>query len=650
MPLNVMKKLCIVSFIILFSLNIPSGQEEDLPVGSPLDLTLPSQELFQDAFRETVPGVIWSEWSIHSFTKALALDKPVLLYINVDWDRRCYKMDTEIFSDPEVAYLINNLFVPVRVDGDKRPDIRNAYNVRIWPSIFFLMPNGDPIIWEKENGEAVPINLGFVRPDTMKTVGFRVYNYYKGERKKVLKLSSEFMASEANKLNIKPGSFGEDILANTVSALKGNFDLQHGGFGKEPKYPIPSAIEFALLFHSVEENAPLLEISAKSLKAIMGSKLYDGVDGGLFRLARKADWSDPMHEKLLDRNASVLSNLIDMYLASGEDIYKEYARSLIEYLDNNLLSESGAFYSGQLSDFGFWDGYYARTQEEKKLLSKPKVDNTILTNWNSITAAAYIKASLAFDDEALLEKARKSIDFLLNNLYVPGRGIFHSYEEGRGELIGVVEDQALFCLALINLYQATGEDHYLALAQDLSDFMIDNLQDRKGGGFYEFLRNEKAPGKLKLPLKSLEANAHVTRAMIRLYYLTGEKKYLRKATNTLQLFSERYIPYEVLASPYAVASLEFLHEPLKVLIVGDIDDPRTKELSKKGNQIPELWKVIKYIDIEEEDIGQIGIDPRVKPALYFIKESRISAPVSKVKRVLPAYRIFKKDLLSRDKD
>ncbi len=649
MLLNVMKTLFAISFLLLFSLNFPSGQQ-DLPVESSLDLTLPSQELFQDTFRETAPGVIWSEWSLYPFATALALDKPILLYVSVDWDRRCYKMDTEIFSNPEVAYLINNLFVPIRVDGDKRPDIRNAYNVKIWPSIFFLLPNGDPIIWEKEEGQMAPITLGFVRPDTMKTVGFRVFNYYKGERRKVLKLANDFMVSEANKLNMKPAPFNEDILINTSSALKANFDLQYGGFGKEPKYPIPSAVEFALLFHSVEESTPLLEISAKSLKAIMESPLYDEGDGGLFRLARKADWSDPTHEKLLDRNASVLSNLIDMYLVSGEDVYKEYALSLIEYLNNNLLSEKGVFYTGQLSDFGFWDGYYERKPEEKDLLTKPKVDTTILSNWNSLTAAAYIKASFAFDDVSLLEKAWIAIDFLIKNLYVPGRGIFHSYEGGRGELIGILEDQALFCLALMSLYQATGEDRYLVLSQEIADFMIDNLHDRKGEGFYEFLKNEKAPGKLKLPLKSLETNALVARGMIRLYYLTGEKRYLRKASSILQLYSERYIPYEVLASAYAAASLEFLHEPMKILVVGERDDSRTKDLINRGNQVPELWKVVKYIDVEKEDIRQIGIDPGVKPALYFIKESRMSVPVAKPKRILPEYRAFKKNLLSIDEE
>ncbi len=649
MNINVMKKIFVLLSLTLFFQSLLLSQEEGFSVEASLDFDLPSQELFQDAFRETVPGVVWSDWSIYAFMKALALDKPILLYISVDWDRKCYKMDSEIFSDPEVAYLINNLFVPIRVDGDKRPDIRDAYQVKIWPSIFFLMPNGDPIIWERDDGQLIPIKLGYVRPGTINTIGLRAFNYYKSERKKVLKLASEHMASEAKKLIINPGSFNEDILTNTASALKGNFDLQHGGFGKEPKYPIPSAIEFALFYHSVEENTPLFEISSKSLKAIMESELHDKVDGGLFRLALNADWSAPVHEKLLNRNALILSNLIDMYLMSGEDIYKEYAQSLIEYIDHKLLSKEGAFYAGQLADFGYWDGYYTRTEEEKKLLSSPKVDTTIFSYWNSIAASAYIKASFAFNDKALLDKAQRAVDFLLENLTIPGRGVFHSFDNGQRKTIGILEDQASFCNTLLNLYQATGKERYLDHARSLADFMIDNLEDPKGGGFFEFLRNERAPGKLRLPLKSLETNAKVARGMIRLYYLTGENKYLRKVRQTLQLFSEIYIPYEVLASPYASASLEFLHEPLMVLIVGQADHPRTMELITKGNQIPELWKIVKFIDIDKTDVRELGIDPGVRTALYLIKESRMSPPISKINRVLPSYKKFKKNLLSKDR-
>lgn len=648
MVLKVMKNVFCCFFASLLLLVISCAQEENLLEEIPLDWSLPSQELFQDAFKESAPAVVWLDWSIYPFAKAIALDKPILLNISVSWDESCYRMDTEIFSDPEVAYLINNLFVPIRVDGDKRPDIRDTYQAQIWPSIFFLMPNGNPIIWEEEGGERIPISLGYVRPDTVKTIGFRVFNYYKGERKKVLNLSSELMKSEEKSLKLKPGVFDQEIIYNTVSSLKGNFDLQNGGFGQEPKFPIPSAIEFALLLHSMESNPLLLEISAKTLKAIMKSALNDKVDGGLFRLAMKADWSEPVHEKLLNRNALVLSNLIDMYQVSGEEIYKKYALSIIQYINNNLLSEDGGFLAGQLSDFGYWDGYYDQTEKEKKWSTKPGFYKTIFCDWNSVTASAYIKASFALNDESLLEMAKRNIDFLLEHLYYPGRGVFHSFENGRGEHIGFLEDQALFCLALLDLYQATGSEAYLTKAQDVGAFMIDNLEDIVGGGFFDFLRNDKAPGKLKLPLKSLEGNALVSRAMIRLYYMTGAKKYLMKASRTLRLFSESYLPYEVFASPYAMASVEFFHQPLKVLVVGESDQPEAKELIKEGNRIPELWKIVTFIDIEKEDITQIGLDPGIKPALYLIKESFMSAPLAKSKKVIPGYKRFKKNLQSKE--
>ncbi len=641
-----MKKIFLYFLVSIFLSGTLFSQEVNSTDEAELDFDLPSQVLFQDTFRDSASSVVWSDWSILSFTRALALDKPILLNISVAWDESSYRMDTEVFSDPSVAYIINSLFVPIRVDGDKRPDIRDAYQAKIWPSIFFLLPNGEPIIWEKEEGETIPIALGYVNPNSIKTIAIRVYNYYKSERDKVIKLSSDLMKADEEKLKQSQDIFNEEIIDNTLSAIKGNFDLEYGGFGKEPKYPIPSAIELALLSYSLEKNFPLLEISSKTLKAIMLSEINDRVDGGLFRMAMKSDWSEPEHEKLLNRNAGVLSNLVDMYLVSGEEIYKEYALSIIDFINSNLLSQDGRFFAGRLDDFGIWDGYYDATEEEKKLLAKPGIDKVIFSNWNSITASAYIKASFAFNDASLLEKAKKNIHFILEKLHVPGRGVFHSYDNDRGELIGILEDQAYFCLALLDLYQSTGIELYLNKAQKLADFMIDNLEDKVEGGFFDFLKNDKAPGKLKLHIKSLKNNSPVARALIRLYYLTGSKKYQRKATRTLKLFSKSYLSYAILAAPYGSASFEFFNEPLKVMIVGRKDHPDFKKLISEGNRIPELWKIVKFVDIDKEDISEMGMDPKITPALYLIKEPLMSAPIKHVKRVIPSYKKFKKDLQS----
>ncbi|MEW5807771.1 MAG: DUF255 domain-containing protein [Acidobacteriota bacterium] len=611
-----------------------------------LDLSYPSQELYRDAFQYSVPVVQWSEWSPYAFAKARALDKPILLNIGVRWDKNCYDMDAETFSDPSVAWLINNHFVPIRVDGDKRPDIKKAYGAKIWPSIFFLLPDGRPMIWQEEEGGKYPMALGFVYPNTMKDLILSAFKYYKGHPEKVDELASAQMKTEENALDLKEGPLDQGIPERILSSLKANFDLQNGGFGKEPKFPIPSALEFAVHMYSLEQNPAVLEICSRTLKAIMNSEMNDRLEGGIFRYANRADWSDPAREKLLDRNASLLDNLLDLFMLTGDAEIKNEALSILNYIDKTLLDSGGAFLAGQYADFAFADGYYASAPEEKKFLIRPPIDRRIFCNRSAIAASSFLKASIIMNDQAWFEKGRKAVDFLLEEFYSPGRGVFHFYEKGRKDLIGILEDNAQFCMTLFDLYQISGEELYLKSATEIADFMIDNLKDVMRGGFFDYMQDQGAPGKLKLPMKSIDDNALAARALIRIYHTTGRDKYLREAVKSLELFSTSYMKYEVFASSYGLACSEYFVRPLRIIVIGKSHDQRVKNLISEANRIPEKWKIVKFIDEEKEDISKIGMIATSTPVLYFIKSPLISSPVTNHERVAAQYEKFKKRLSS----
>ena len=654
---SMVKKMRFVKRRVLFSMILllllflmpgtpsPQPQEKDIWENLKLDFNLPSQELYNEAFQDSVPAVVWLEWSPYAFAKAIALDKPILLNIGVPWDKNCHRMNTEIFSDPSVALILNNFFIPIKVDGDERPDIRKAYGARIWPSVFFLLPDGRPLIWQKEGGEKMPLAMGYVTPDVMKSIALESFKYYRGNSKKAVDLAKSQMETETKLLRMKPGVFSGEIPEKISSTLKADFDLQHGGFGKEPKFPMPSAVELALQKFSMDGNQAFFELASRTLRSIMNSEIYDTIDGGIFRISAKADWTGPAHEKLLDRNALLLSNLIDAYMLSGREEFQENADQILSYIEKNLAAKEGGFYAGQSADFGYAEGYYSSSPEERKYSVTPLIDKRVFCDWNCATVSSFIKASIFLNNPALLEKAQKAADFILEKLYYPGRGAFHYFSRGEAKLIGLLEDNALLCQMLVDLYQMTGDVSYLERAQDTADFIIDNLKDVVQGGYFDSIQSAEAQGKLRLPIKSIDNNALTARIMIRLYYLTGKEKYLREATKTLELFSGSYLNYGVAAASYGLACSEFFEQPLKVVIIGKAEESGMKAFMREANRISEKWKIIKFIDETKEDISKISFVQAATPVLYFIQKSVISAPVTDPGKVLAQLEKFKKSLM-----
>ncbi len=634
-----------VIFVLIAGTQGSLPQEEDLQANLPIDLDLPSQEIYRDAFQNSLPAVVWNEWSLEPFLQALALNKPVLLNISVAWDANCYRMDADVFSDPSVAFIVNNFCIPIRIDGDERPDIRQAYGARVWPSLFFLLPDGRPLIWQKEGKGENPIALGYVNADAMKSLTLETFKYFRSSMKKAIELAQSHMKKETAASRLKPITLTAEIGEKIASSLKANFDLQHGGFGIGPKFLVPFASDFALHMYSLNSNQVMFEIASRTSEAIMRSEMNDTVDGGIFRISNTADWTKPSHEKLLNRNAFLLSNLADLYAMSGREEYREDAESILSYLLDTLESPDGGFYAGQYADFGYSDGYYSAPQEDRKVAVAPIVDKRFFCDQNCIVVSALLKASSYFDDQMLFEKARKAAEFILDRLYFPGRGAFHSFYEGRAQLIGMLEDNAFLCRMLIDLYQHTGEDRWLAEAERVADFIIDNLKDVTRGGYYDFIRNDGAPGKLKIVQKSIDSNALMARNMIRLYYLTGKERYVREAYRTLELFSGVYPQYGVSAALYGLACSEYFEQPTRIIIIGKLHDPKAMSLMRAGNRIADPWKLIKFIDEESDEAKAINMAQAATPALFFVRESVISPAVQKKDGLQEQFENFKRSLL-----
>ncbi len=266
----------------------------------------------------------WRPWGSEAFEQAQKEDKPVLLGISAVWCHWCHVMDETSYSDDQVIRLINERFVPVRVDNDQRPDINARYNMGGWPTTAFLTPDGE-----------VLSGMTYVPPDQFRQVLDQLSTYYRESREqigtKVAELRDRRQRAIAEMAGA--GELSDQVLQDVLAAIDDVYDPVHGGFGSQPKFPHTDAIDLLLYAHLRHGDSDSLHMARKTLERMAAGEVFDHVWGGFFRYATNRDWSVPHFEKMLEDNANLLSNFLRLARITGEHQHAEVARRSIDYLD-----------------------------------------------------------------------------------------------------------------------------------------------------------------------------------------------------------------------------------------------------------------------------------------------------------------------------
>ena len=232
--------------------------------------------------KERLP-ITWYEWGEDTFELADALELPVLLYITAPWCEPCHLMEQTTLADPDVVTAINDDFLPVLVDADKRPDVDSRYHRGGWPTTAFL--GGDGEVVESHN---------FLTTEQMIMVLQRVKAQFAGEESQPSPIIAARPGVPVAEFEERPEAIGEldpDLPEEIAEAVAGAHDREHGGFSGTPKFHRADVLEFALAMAHRTGDESLLDVVHKSLKAMVQGALYDGVGGGFFRYATTADWS-----------------------------------------------------------------------------------------------------------------------------------------------------------------------------------------------------------------------------------------------------------------------------------------------------------------------------------------------------------------------
>ena len=323
--------------------------------------------------------VHWHPWGDAAFARAQAEDKPILLDIGAVWCHWCHVMDRESYEDPEVAKLVNEHFVAVKVDRDERPDVDARYQAAVsaitgqggWPLTAFLTPDGRPYF----GGTYIPRDDRYGRPG-IERVLLAMSQVWQERRDEALETAGSVMAAiEHNESFSGPGGDLTLALVDKIagSAL-GKFDPRNGGFGSQPKFPHAAALDL-LLEMAMNRNPEQSEtVQARDAFTITLEKMarggvYDQLAGGFHRYSVDERWVVPHFEKMLYDNTELLRNYVHGFQSFVREDFLETAREIVAWLDSTMTDrERGGFYGSQDADVGLDDDgdYFTWTLDEAK--------------------------------------------------------------------------------------------------------------------------------------------------------------------------------------------------------------------------------------------------------------------------------------------
>jgi uncharacterized protein YyaL (SSP411 family) len=557
-----------------------------------------------EAFLLTETKVSWLKWNQESFRKAKELDKPILLGISAVWCHWCHVMDETTYSDSEVARIIEEKFVPVRVDRDQRPDIDKRYNMGGWPSTAFLTPEGEIL----SGGTYIP-------PQQMKALLDHISSFYK-KNKNNIKSRIEELKKEAEKPPLEY-NLGSEVFHSVIDGLTlgiaSRFDSLHGGFGNAPKFPHSAALSLALLQHHLQGHKAALNIVKKTLTEMSAGGIYDREEGGFFRYSTTRDWSIPHYEKMCEDNAKLLVNYLEAYQVTGENVFRDTAKGTLAYVNAKLSDqENGGFYGSQDAD----EVYYKLSLHERLKRTPPRVDKRLFVNWNCMMGSAYLLASVVLDDQSLQDFALRTVNLLLDTRFTLKNGVAHYLIGGKSHLSGLLTDQVHLIRCLIDSYQLTLNRKFLDSAERVADFLLDKLWS-DAGGFYDKPKETGGFGALNLLDKPLDENSVAADGLLRLHYLTGKQKYLEAAKKTLEFFVPSIQRYGIMGCVYGLAAELYLHR-MQVHIVGSRKDYVTRLFLKESLRAYNPLKVVEVIDpdADAQRLKSLGYPVAAVPTAY----------------------------------
>lgn len=313
--------------------------------------------------------VDWYPWGEEAFAAARATNKPIFLSIGYSTCHWCHVLAHESFEDEETARMLNDRFISIKVDREERPDIDQIYMTAAqlmngqggWPLSVFMSPDQTPFYI----GTYFPKTPQFNRP-SFRQVLLQLSEHYRTDPGKIKRVGQEIIqALTAVTTFDSEDPLDEALVHETFDQAMRQFDMENGGFGTAPKFPSPSLLTFLLDYYRFAEYETALQMVMRTLTAMRDGGITDHVGFGLYRYTVDERWEIPHFEKMLYDNALFATLCIETYQVSGSERFKQYAKEIFAYIERDLSSPDGAFYSAEDADSEGHEGlFYTFTFDE----------------------------------------------------------------------------------------------------------------------------------------------------------------------------------------------------------------------------------------------------------------------------------------------
>ncbi|MCR4431577.1 MAG: thioredoxin domain-containing protein [Tepidanaerobacteraceae bacterium] len=486
--------------------------------------------------------VEWHPWCDEAFERARKEDKPIFLSIGYSTCHWCHVMAHESFEDEEVAAVLNKYYVSIKVDREERPDVDNIYmgvcqamtGQGGWPLTIIMTPSKEPFF----AGTYFPKKDSWGRAGLLDILG-KIADLWQKDREHIYDISRRVTEAVKKTGETRPGELGEYVLDEAFKQFSARFDDEFGGFGSAPKFPASHNLIFLLHYwkNSGEERA--LEMVEKTLDCMARGGIYDHIGFGFHRYSVDRWWLVPHFEKMLYDNALIAMAFLEGYQAAGNKKYKEVAEEVFNYIERDMTSPEGGFYSAEDADSEGVEGkFYLWTHEEvKNILGDEKgrlfcevYDITPQGNFEGKNIPNLIKYKAGRPPyEAYLantsEAAPRAVD-LIEELKDCREKLFNE----RGKRIRPHKDDkiltswnGLMIAALAKGARVAGNEKYTFMARKAADFIFSKLVREDGRLLARYRDGEAA-----IPAY-LDDYAFLVWALLELYETTFDAGYLKKA-------------------------------------------------------------------------------------------------------------------------
>ncbi|MFB0562259.1 MAG: thioredoxin domain-containing protein, partial [Candidatus Lokiarchaeia archaeon] len=486
--------------------------------------------------------VDWNPWGEEAFERAKKEDKPIFLSIGYSTCHWCHVMERESFEDTEVAELMNETFVCIKVDREERPDIDDVYMTVCqvmtgsggWPLTIIMKPDKKPFF----AATYIPKESRFGLIG-MKELIPRVKELWEKRRNEVQDSAEQVTTAIKGIAQERPGEkVGEDILHKCYDNLYEIFDNQYGGFGHGRKFPTPHNLTFLLRYWRRTGDGWALRMVEKTLQSMRLGGIYDHVGFGFHRYSVDNKWLVPHFEKMLYDQAMLVMAYTEAYQATGKEEYAQTAQEILTYVLRDMTAPEGGFYSAEDADSEGEEGkFYLWTEEEiRQILSKEEAE-TIIKTYN-------ITKEGNFEEEASRKKTGKNILHLkkilpdvISDFKASPQEIKELLENARQKLFLAREKRVhphkddkiltdwngLMIAALAKAAQVLENAEYLNAAERAADFILTRMFDSEGRLYHRYRDGETAIQGF------LDDFAFLIYGLIELYEASFEVKYLQNA-------------------------------------------------------------------------------------------------------------------------